>query len=94
VRFHPEDTEFLYPVGWLEALRYKPFGLKWQQLLREWRYCTSQAKDRNWRAVKNMFNGWMYEPSPWPEAARRCGTGWTRTRAVRSFYRHLAREIS
>lgn len=94
MRFHSEDTEFLYPVGWLEALRYKPFGLKLQRLRREFRYCVRQARAGEWRAVRMTFNGWMYEPSPWPEHARRCGHGWTKTRAIRRFYRELAREIS
>lgn len=92
MRFHPEDSEFLYCVGWLEALRSK--GRRWQQLKREWKYCVRQAKAGEWRAVRMTFNGWMYEPSPWPEAARRCGSGWTKTRAIRSFYRYLDREVS
>lgn len=90
MRFSAEEGKFLYCVGWLAALRSK--GRRWEQLKREWRYCVRQAKARKWRAVKNSFNGWMYEPSPWPSSARRCGTGWTKARAVRSFYRHMAKE--
>ena len=85
------DAAQFYTVGWLEALRSR--GRRLQMLRRVWRYDVSQAKAGDWRAVKNSFNGWMYEPTPWPEGARRCGTGWTQRRAVRSFFRHYE-EIS
>lgn len=50
-------------------------------------YLWGRIKARNWRAVKNYFNGYLYEPDPWPEHAQRCGSGWTRSRAVASFSR-------
>jgi hypothetical protein len=89
VRFSAGPTEF-YAVGWLEALRSK--GRRGQQLRRQWRYCLLQAKAGKWRAVRMTFNGWMYEPSPWPENAQRCGSGWTQRRAVRSFWRYYQRD--
>lgn len=54
------------------------------------RYIRERARDRNWRAVKNTFNGYLAEPSPWPDDSplRRCGSGWTRRRALRSLHRH------
>jgi hypothetical protein len=46
---------------------------------------------RNWRALKNTFNGYLAEPDEFPpgDYRRRCGTGWTRRRAMRSLYRRL-----
>lgn len=85
-----QQQEWLYAVGWLAALR-RPGIWRLRELRREWRYCVEQAKAGNWRAVRMTFNGWMYEPDPWPEDARRCGTGWTKGRAVRSFARKNGR---
>ena len=84
-----DSTQF-YAVGWLEAWRSR--GRRVQMLRRVWRYDVKQARAGNWRAVKNSFNGWMFEPVPWPEGARRCGSGWTQRRAVRSFWRYYQEE--
>lgn len=91
MRFAEEGGE-LYCVGWLAALRH-PRGRRARALKRELRYCVSWAKKGNWRAVRKTFNGWMYEPIPWPQEARRCGTGWTKSRAVRRFYRDLHKAV-
>lgn len=55
------------------------------------RYLRYQLAQRNWRAVRNYFNGYMAEWQFPPEGLiqHRCGTGWTRKAALRSYGRHL-----
>lgn len=65
--------------GWREGVR------------REWRFLRTVTAERNWRAVKNSFNGWLAEPTPWPDGLNRCGSGWTRRRAVASLRRQCAK---
>jgi hypothetical protein len=50
-----------------------------------------QVRARNWRALKNTFNGYLAEPREFPpgDYRRRCGTGWTKARALRSLARRL-----
>lgn len=43
------------------------------------------------RAVKNTFNGYLAEPTPFPEGLRRCGSGWTKAGALRSLRRQYER---
>lgn len=45
-------------------------------------------KQRRWRELKNTFNGYLAEPTPFPEHMHRCGSGWTKRRALRSLERH------
>lgn len=52
-----------------------------------WRW----ARAGNWRAVKGAFNGYLAEPVAFPAGLRRCGSGWTKRRALRSLQRHLRR---
>lgn len=94
------DLVDVYPVGVLAPLLFirnaarrrhsggVRFGLR--RLRGEARYITARARDGNWRAVKNCFNGYLAEPRKWPEdgSLRRCGSGWTKKRAMRSLYRH------
>jgi len=49
------------------------------------------VRDRDWRALKNTFNGYLAEPTEFPagEYRRRCGTGWTKRRALRSLQRRM-----
>lgn len=93
----------VYPVGWLagiqRAWRYfthpnpPPCGRRqgWRELRRCWDYTVRQAQRRNWRAVKNHFNGYLAEPREFPpgDYRRRCGSGWTKARALRSLARRL-----
>lgn len=44
-----------------------------------------------WRQAKNHLNGWLAEPDPFPPQLVRCGSGWTRRRALRDLDRRLAR---
>jgi hypothetical protein len=48
-----------------------------------------QIRQRKWRELKNTFNGYLAEPYHWPQdgSLTRCGTGWTKARAMRSLRR-------
>ena len=88
----------VYPVGWLSAILRSWSGLRhaprnrWfhtiSPLRAQWRYLVGRARDRNWRAIKNSFNGYLAEPRAFPAGLTRCGSGWTRKRALRSLARH------
>jgi hypothetical protein len=93
----------VYPVGWLAVLRRAwrygthpnppPCGRRqaWVVVRLEWRATLSKARYRDWRAVKNSFNGYLAEPAVFPpgDYRRRCGSGWTKRRALRSLARRL-----
>lgn len=92
----------IYPVGWLATVqrmwRYLTCAelaghrrQAWSELRKAWRYTAYQARRRNWRAVKNAFNGYLAEPEEFPlgDYRRRCGSGWTKRRALRSLNRRL-----
>ena len=72
----------VYPVGWLEAWKHR-------RLRSTWRYVKSQAHKRNWRAVKNTFNGYLAEVQYSTMHHRRAGHGWTKRRALSDLGRHL-----
>ena len=89
----------VYPVGWLANIR-----RAWAQLVvrrdpqearrylaQQWRSCRRLARAGNWRAVRMTFNGYVAEPESFPpgDYRRRCGTGWTKARALRSLRRRL-----
>jgi hypothetical protein len=44
---------------------------------------------RTWR--RYLLNGFLAEPRDWPEGLKRCGTGWTRCRALRDLQRRTDR---
>jgi hypothetical protein len=46
------------------------------------------ARAGNWRAAKNFFNGYLAEPKHELPNFIRCGSGWTKKRAVRSFWKY------
>lgn len=99
----------IYPVGWLAALlrlrrayaadfpaehraeaRAHTRGAVRYQL----RCNVEQIRARKWRELKNTFNGYLAEPTPFPAGVRRCGSGWTKRRAGRSLHRQLAAAAS
>lgn len=57
-------------------------------------YLWPQIKRRNWRAVRNYFNGylaeWHYPPEGFIHG--RCGRGWTRKAALRSLGRRIVEQ--
>ena len=74
-----------------------PVGLLWDiQRGRVWRgitgYLIPQAKRREWRSVRNYFNGYLAEWHYCPEGVRhtKCGRGWTRRIALRRLGIHIA----
>lgn len=88
-------TVEVYPVGWLSVLRraYRCFREGWW--VEGWRVLRYEMLmtrrwilARNWRAIKNEFNGYLAEPTPFPEHMQRCGSGWTKKRALRSLRRY------
>lgn len=95
----------IYPVGWLSVLLglrrafnptvpYPAPAKVRIHALRAVRYelrtNIRQVKHGKWRALKNTFNGYLAEPTPFPAGVRRCGSGWTKRRARRSLDRQLA----
>ena len=77
----------VYPVGVLSTLQRIRAALR---LGRYWNaksalraqvsYLSFQTRARNWRAVRNSFNGYLAEHDGHPHNA---GTGWTRKAALR-----------
>lgn len=76
----------IYPVGLL-------WDIKRKRVVASIRgYLIPQIKRRNWRAVRNYFNGYLAEWNYPPEGVNhsRCGRGWTKRAALRSLGHHLA----
>lgn len=65
-----------------QAIRHALGRLRWTGS-----YLIGQARARNWRAVRNTFNGYLAEHR---SLGSRAGRGWTRRRALADLYRHLA----
>ena len=87
----------VYPVGVLRALiqssrlvRAGRRDLAYGFVRMELDTFMRRVRNRQWRALKCQFNGYLAEPCPIPRGLVRVGTGWTQNRARRS----LARRIS
>lgn len=76
----------VYPVGVLEAW-------KQRRMPNYARYLKFQLRKRNWRAIRNAFNGYLAEPRDWPEGLTRCGSGWTKRRALDDLERRIKRQV-
>ena len=80
----------IYPVGllahWQHFVHNPDRKAARRRFRHDLRYPLRQARARNWRAVKNYFNGYLAEHA---HLGTRCGTGWTRGRAYRDLARHL-----
>lgn len=74
-----------YPVGLLADIRH---GRRLKTIIGHMRY---QVERRNWRALRNYFNGYLAEWHYPPEGVqhRRAGKGWTRSAALRDLGRHI-----
>lgn len=88
----------VYPVGWLAVLRRARravFGPRFREVRRhalaglkyQARSTVRHIRNRQWRDLKNEFNGYLAEPHHWPDGLHRCGCGWTKARAMRSLRR-------
>lgn len=75
-----------YPVGYL--LDIHNHGLI-RGTGRTLSYIAYQARRRNWRAIRNTFNGYLSEPTPFPDGLTRSGSGWTAERARRDLERRM-----
>lgn len=66
-------------------------GRAWTELRYARQSVGRHIRARNWRALKNTFNGYLAEPLEFPpgDYRRRCGSGWIKGRALRSLRRHL-----
>jgi hypothetical protein len=94
------DEIDIYPVGvldtiqtsikYLRAGRIEPARAKIRSQIK---YLKTMLRRKNISAVKNSFNGYLAEPKNWPEGLTRCGTGWTKKRALKSLNRRMSREI-
>lgn len=71
-----------YPVGLFNDLKRRRINVS---------YLKRQISHRNWRAIKNYFNGYLAEWNYCPNGVNhsRCGSGWTRKRALDSLGKHL-----
>lgn len=83
----------IYPVGllqhWQHFVHTPDRKAARRRLRNDLRYPLRQARARNWRAVKNYFNGYLAEHHT---LGTRAGHGWTRGRAYRDLARHLHRD--
>jgi hypothetical protein len=75
---------FIRDVGTLDAHLANP--KRWSRRA-AWR-TFSRAVARSWRR-RNYWNGYLAEPYDWPVGLRRCGSGWTRGRALRSLHTQM-----
>jgi hypothetical protein len=75
------DVE-IYPVGLFMDLKHKRYrrGLE---------YLKYQLGRKNFRAVRQYFNGYLAEASE----GTRCGHGWTKNRARKDLIHHLNYEL-
>lgn len=86
----------IYPVGILADLhewannpdrREAWRRLRYDVRAHGWRY----LRNRDWRSLRRWFaNGYLAEPAKWPDGLTRCGSGWTRGRALRDLQRRTA----
>ena len=75
-----------YPVGLL-------YDIQQRTVKRGFKYLLGVLRVRNWRAVRNYFNGYLAEWHYPPEmVASRCGRGWTRKAAIRRLGKHIVRD--
>jgi len=80
----------IYPVGWLAAWQHRKMG----HLRSQYRYTVERIRQGDWHAVKGSLNGYLAEPTPFPVGLKRCGSGWTKRRALRSWQRQLEKANS
>lgn len=91
----PDRNIDIYRVGMLYALHFDLRAIRLGygrrngllgRTRRELRRVVRCLRARKWRDAKNSFNGWLAEHA---YAGTRCGTGWTRRRALADLRRHL-----
>lgn len=83
------ETLDVYAVGWLAAWQHRKIG----HLRNQWRYTLGRLRKRNWRAIRNSLNGYLAEPYQFPPGVHRCGIGWTKGLALRSYERQVRKAV-
>lgn len=78
----------VYPVGMWHDWKLRKLG----KMTSGAKYLRAQIGKRNWRAVRNYFNGYLAEWHYCPEGVNhtKCGRGWTKRAALRSLGVHIA----
>jgi hypothetical protein len=71
--------------------RLAPHGRRPQAVRRELRTIARHLRHGQWRQARMYCNGYLAEPAPCPDQLARCGSGWTKRRAMASLYRHASR---
>lgn len=81
----------IYPVGFFRdvkklwgALKHAPTIAYKKRALRSFVYWFSRSWTR-----RSYWNGYLAEPTPFPEGLRKCGTGWTRFGAAMDLRKKL-----
>jgi len=86
----------IYPVGLLAHLAHwanTPDRREaWRRLLYDVRtHGLPNLRPGRWGSLRRwLLNGYFAEPADWPDGLTRCGTGWTRGRALRDLQRRTA----
>lgn len=73
------------------SFRHVHVAYGWMYLKREVRQLWRYVRFGRWHELRMHLNGFLCEPEPFPEGAKRCGSGWTRNRARRSMARAIPR---
>jgi hypothetical protein len=92
----------IYPVGLLEEIQQSRLCKRsWISPVRPFKHLFSAIRHflkgewklsyEEWRPFKSYFNGYLAEPNVMPGKLRRCGSGWTRNRALRDLKRRVKR---
>jgi hypothetical protein len=78
----------IYAVGLFLDVRHFRATRDWRRLRYGLGFLGRRLRERNWRAVRNYFNGYLAEPIDYPDEQWHCaGRGWTRPAAKRNFWR-------
>lgn len=96
--YHSRPVD-IYPVGVLRdlidaknAARTGRWGHARWAVRRAVQTALRNVKRRKWRELRqHLLNGYLAEPREWPLRLRRCGSGWTRARALRDLQRRVRR---
>lgn len=97
MKFAVDDGIDVYPVGLFRDLRqFRHDRLagaprRWRRLRHGLRTPLRAARTRDWHHVKTYLNGYLAEPADFPPGLTRCGSGWTRRRALRDYERRADR---
>lgn len=78
----------VYPVGLLHDIKHR------RRVKHIFGALCYRIQHRNWRSVRNYFNGYLAELAYSDLRHTRCGRGWTKRAALSDLGRHLGSENS